>query len=101
MKLWITASIFTFGLTALSSQAVPQVPLKVMAIGDSMTEEYHFEALFFSSPDSDPTNANTMNWVEILDARRDGDINFGKYRSTFGAYLDYRNAGKTRAAYAT
>jgi len=89
MKLWITASIFALGLTILSSQAA----LKVMAIGDSMTEEYHFEALFFSAPDSDPTNANTMNWVEILEARRGTDITFGNYKGTLGGYFDWRNAG--------
>ena len=46
----------------------------VVVIGDSLSEENAFmiDALGragdigFSSPDSDPTDANTANWVEIL-----------------------------------
>lgn len=86
MKLWIVILILG---QSLSSHAA----VKVMAIGDSMTEEYHFE-IPFSAPDSDPANANTMNWVEILHERRGGDLDFGDYESSwpFG-YLDWRQAG--------
>ena len=74
MKQWIPATLIGLGLT-LSSQAA----LKVMAIGDSMTREYAIQ-LPFSAPDSDPIEANTMNWVEILAARRSVDIDFGDYK---------------------
>lgn len=86
MKLRIV--ILILGLS-LSSQAA----VKVMAIGDSMTEEYHFEALFFSAPDSDPANANTMNWVEILDRQRGSEIDFGRYERALLSYRDWRDAG--------
>ncbi len=41
-------------------------PVRVLVIGDSMSEEYAHE-LPFSAPDSNPDNPNTVNWVEILD----------------------------------
>ncbi|MCP5535255.1 MAG: SGNH/GDSL hydrolase family protein [Akkermansiaceae bacterium] len=83
----LPACLLGLGLT-LSSQAA----LKVMAIGDSMTEEYYFEVPF-SAPDSDPLDANTMNWVEILHARRSGDIDFGRYENSLLSYRDWRDAG--------
>ncbi|MBT8044309.1 MAG: SGNH/GDSL hydrolase family protein, partial [Verrucomicrobiae bacterium] len=87
MKRWFAAVLFGFGLTLSCGAAI-----KVMAIGDSMTEEYQFE-IPFSAPDSNPAEANTMNWVEILSDRRDSDINFGSFDSTLLGYGDYRNAG--------
>lgn len=68
------------------------LPLRVLVIGDSMTEEYHFE-LPFSAPDSNPTNPNTKNWVEILGARRTSEMTLGSYDSTPLGYLDLRNCG--------
>jgi hypothetical protein len=50
-----------FLLLATASAA----PLRILAIGDSLTEEYHFE-LTFSAPQSDPANANVMNWPELI-----------------------------------
>ncbi len=67
-------------------------PLRLLTIGDSLTEEYIFE-FPFSAPDSAPATANTRNWVEILHARRPGHLTMGPYSSTLGSYLDYRNAG--------
>lgn len=67
-------------------------PLKVMVIGDSLSEEYRFEVPF-SAPDSDPLNANTENWVEILGKRRDSEISFGEFRSDLGGWSDARNGG--------
>jgi len=64
----------------------------VLVIGDSMTEEYHFE-LPFSAPDSKPTNPNTKNWVEILGARRTAEMSLGSYDSTPLFYGDLRNCG--------
>lgn len=66
-------SIFLI-ITCLTSQSA----LKVMTIGDSLTNEYAIQ-LPFSAPDSNPSAANTMNWVEILAARRDSEIGFGDY----------------------
>jgi len=68
-------------------------PLKVLAIGDSLTEEYRFE-LPFSAPKSlIPPIANTTNWVEILADHRADHFSMGSYTSTLLAYGDYRNAG--------
>ena len=66
--------------------------LKVLAIGDSLTEEYAFEVPF-SAPDSDPLDSNTENWVEILAQRRPAEFSMGSYSGTIGSYPDLRNAG--------
>lgn len=67
-------------------------PLKVLAIGDSLSEEYHFEQPF-SAPDSNPANPNVMNWPEILADRRATHVTMGSYQSSFFSYADLRNAG--------
>jgi lysophospholipase L1-like esterase len=67
-------------------------PLRVLAIGDSMTEEYAFE-LPFSAPASDPTNANTRSWPELLRIFRPAAASLGPYESTAFTYGDLRNAG--------
>jgi lysophospholipase L1-like esterase len=82
---------FLLGSAVLSGLADGQA-LRVLVLGDSMTEEYHFE-LPFSAPDSNPTNPNTKNWVEILGARRDAEINLGSYKSSLPPYPDLRNMG--------
>ncbi|MGB0992937.1 MAG: SGNH/GDSL hydrolase family protein, partial [Akkermansiaceae bacterium] len=79
-------------LATLPISTVNAAPLTVMTIGDSMTEEYRFE-FPFSAPDSMPVIANTMNWVEILAARRASDISFGSYEEELLSYPDYRDAG--------
>ena len=67
-------------------------PLKVMVIGDSLSEEYRFEVPF-SAPDSDPADANTKNWIEILGELRAEEVSFGEYESDFGGWNDSRNGG--------
>ncbi|MEP3214520.1 MAG: SGNH/GDSL hydrolase family protein, partial [Luteolibacter sp.] len=67
-------------------------PFKLLAIGDSQTEEYRFETPF-SAPDSDPFVANTKNWVELLEQHRPLDFSMGNYEPSLGNYADYRNAG--------
>ena len=67
-------------------------PLKVLTIGDSLTEEYRFEAVF-SGPASNPAEANTKNWVELLAEERDTDVTFGSYEPSLFQYPDFRNAG--------
>jgi len=67
-------------------------PLRILAIGDSMTEEYAFE-LTFSAPDSNETNANVRNWPELLRLFRPTEASLGPYEPTGGAYVDLRNAG--------
>lgn len=67
-------------------------PLRVLAIGDSMTEEYAFE-IPFSAPASDPTNANTRSWPELLRIFRPAEATLGPYESTAFTYGDLRNAG--------
>ena len=68
-------------------------PLKVLAIGDSLTEEYRFE-LPFSAPKSlIPPVANTTSWVEILATRRADHFSMGSYEAEYFEYNDLRNAG--------
>ncbi len=65
---------------------------KVLVLGDSLSEEYYFQ-LPFSAPSSDPTRANTRNWIEILADRRADDLDFGEFKSSPLAYSDLRNGG--------
>jgi lysophospholipase L1-like esterase len=67
-------------------------PLRVLAIGDSMTEEYAFE-LPFSAPESNPTNASARNWPELFRIFRGDELSLGNYKSLPGSYLDLRTAG--------
>lgn len=78
-----------FSALILTSQAEP---LKIMVIGDSQSEEYRFE-IPFSAPESDPTESNTMNWIEILAEHRSEDFDFGKYKRNAFEWIDVRNAG--------
>ncbi|NQX02938.1 SGNH/GDSL hydrolase family protein [bacterium] len=79
-------------VAVLASSPLGAAPLKVLAIGDSLTEEYAFE-LPFSAPDSAPSAANTRNWPEILSARRAASITFGSYNPSLLSYIDLRNGG--------
>ena len=74
--------------------AVPlrAAPFRLLAIGDSLSEEYRFE-LPFSAPDSAVDIANTKNWVELLHAYRPLNFTMGNYEPSLLNYLDYRNAG--------
>ncbi len=67
-------------------------PLRVLVLGDSMSEEYAFE-LPFSAPDSDPLEANIANWIEILATVRGDEVSFGPYAGHVAAYPDYRDGG--------
>ncbi|MBX3741783.1 MAG: hypothetical protein KF712_12375 [Akkermansiaceae bacterium] len=70
-------------------------PIKVLTIGDSLTEEYRFEGVF-SGPKVEGVPvpvANTRNWVEIVADRRAGLVSFGSFDANFGAYSDFRNGG--------
>lgn len=76
------------GLAAVADSA----PLRILAIGDSLTEEYAYE-LTFSAPASSPTNANVRNWPELLRIFRPEEATLGPLETTGGSYLDLRNAG--------
>ena len=84
-------------LSLLSS--LGHAALKVMAIGDSLTREYEIMAVndgqggTFPSPDSDPGNANTMNWVEILAEQRASEVDFGHYSDDTGHEYNYAIPG--------
>lgn len=67
-------------------------PFRLLAIGDSLTEEYRFETPF-SAPDSDSQVANARNWVELLHTYRPLSFTMGNYEPSLFNYLDYRNAG--------
>ena len=71
---------------------LPAAPFRLLAIGDSLTEEYRFETPF-SAPDSSPFVANTRNWVELLHAHRPLAFTMGGYEPSLGNYADFRNAG--------
>lgn len=72
--------------------SVSAAPFRLLAIGDSLSEEYRFETIF-SAPDSAPFVANAKNWVELLHARRVGAFSMGGYEPSLGNYADFRNAG--------
>ncbi|MBK1883199.1 hypothetical protein JIN85_12300 [Luteolibacter pohnpeiensis] len=74
-------------VVSASGQAV-----KVLAIGDSLTEEYRFETVF-SGPTSNPVDSNTKNWVELLAENRRADLTFGSYEANLLSYPDFRDAG--------
>lgn len=74
------------------SAVAPAAPVQVLAIGDSMTEEYAYE-LTFSAPASNPTNANTRSWPELLRIFRPAEASLGPFEATGGSYFDLRNAG--------
>ncbi len=76
---------------ALAAAATAE-PLRVLAIGDSLTEEYAFE-ITFSAPASSPFAANTRNWLELLADRRPDHVSFGSYTSSWFGYPDLRRGG--------
>ncbi|WP_193211630.1 SGNH/GDSL hydrolase family protein [Luteolibacter marinus] len=82
----------TFLISLLLTLASGATPLRVLAIGDSMTEEYAFE-LTFSAPASDTDNANTRSWPELFRIFRPTEVSLGPYESTAPAYGDLRIAG--------
>lgn len=76
----------------LATAATADARTTVMCIGDSLTREYAIMATDFPSPDSNPGVANTMNWVEILAARRGSQYDFGHY-ATQGHDYNYAIPG--------
>ena len=79
-------------LSALLISTASAAPFRLLAIGDSLTEEYRFEAPF-SAPDSNPFVANTFNWVELLHEYREDGFTMGGYEPSLFNYADFRNAG--------
>jgi len=72
-------------LFALLALPLPAAALRILTIGDSLTEEYTFEAVAFS--------VNSTNWVELMSQRRATEVTFGTYKSLYFSYGDWRNAG--------
>ncbi len=68
------------------------MPLRLLVIGDSLSEEYEYEAIF-SAPASAPLSANTNNWVELLSDYRFDEVTLGTYAGSLGSYEDWRDAG--------
>ncbi|MCF7673890.1 MAG: SGNH/GDSL hydrolase family protein [Akkermansiaceae bacterium] len=79
-------------VAAVLMNAAPAAALKILVVGDSMSEEYVFEVPF-SAPDSNPLIANTPNWIEILAAHRGTEVSPGSYNSALLSYPDLRNGG--------
>lgn len=79
-------------LLALLVTTAQAEALKLLVIGDSLSEEYAFE-IPFSAPDSNPLVANTRNWLEILAVHRSTEVSPGSYDSRLLAYPDLRNGG--------
>jgi lysophospholipase L1-like esterase len=78
-------------ITPLEAEA-----FKLLAIGDSLSKEYKYEtlgfnefSLGFSGPESDPSNANTSNWVELLVSFRSSQFSMGPTSD----FVDYRFTG--------
>jgi lysophospholipase L1-like esterase len=92
MKFMTRWCLLVCWIAAVDGSALNAAPLRVLAIGDSLTEEYAFE-LPFSAPDSNPTNANVDNWPDILSTHRAAWLTFGSYSSTVLAWQDLRNGG--------
>lgn len=67
-------------------------PLRILAIGDSLSEEYTFEVPF-SAPASDPLDSNVRNWPELFRFFRPNDVTLGPYLSNIGSYTDVRDGG--------
>lgn len=59
--------------------------LRVLTIGDSLSEEYKFMEGFFS--------INSKNWVELVGQRRGTEVNFGTFTSSYFGYIDWRTGG--------
>lgn len=57
--------------------------VKLLTIGDSLSEEYAFQT-DFAAPDSNPATANVTNWIEFLAANRSADFDFGTYDAAPG-----------------
>lgn len=72
--------------------AAMAAPLNVLAIGDSISEEYAHEVTF-SAPDSDRFNANVRSWPELLRLHRPTEVTLGPYENQGGAYGDLRGGG--------
>ncbi|MGC4015853.1 MAG: GDSL-type esterase/lipase family protein [Luteolibacter sp.] len=85
MSVFAACLITTIGMTEAA-------PLRILAVGDSLTEEYAYE-LTFSAPDSAPSNANVRNWPELLRIYRPTEATLGPYEATAFSYSDLRDAG--------
>lgn len=59
--------------------------LRVLTIGDSLSEEYEFMTPVFS--------INSKNWVELVAQRRGTEANFGSFESSYFGYFDWRTGG--------
>ncbi len=59
--------------------------LKVLTIGDSLSEEYAFMTPVFS--------INSRNWVELVAQRRDTEVTFGTTTTSLFGYSDWRAWG--------
>ncbi|MEM0897810.1 MAG: SGNH/GDSL hydrolase family protein [Verrucomicrobiota bacterium] len=70
------AVAFLFSVVTFSGA---QVPAKIAILGDSLSREYQFEF---------PEFPEARNWVEILAARRSGDVEFGTLSELGGTFLD-------------
>jgi len=72
-------------------------PIRVLSIGDSLTEEYRFETPFsgpkIAGSDIPSIDANTHNWPEIISEHRSQYLSFGSYKPNLLDYRDFRDAG--------
>jgi lysophospholipase L1-like esterase len=91
-----TLRIVALAFALLSALPLSAAPFRLLAIGDSLSKEYKYEtigfnqlALGFSGPNSDPSNANTKNWVELLVSLRSSQFSMGPTSD----FLDYRFTG--------
>ncbi|MEM9236862.1 MAG: SGNH/GDSL hydrolase family protein [Verrucomicrobiota bacterium] len=76
-------------LTLLLTLPLSATPLKILAAGDSLTDEYAF-SFPFNSADSNPGVPNIQNWTELLVQHRATEASFG---AAFSPYPDRRIGG--------
>lgn len=70
---------------ALIALPLRAAALKVLTIGDSLSEEYKFMEIAFS--------INSKNWVELVSERRGAETTFGTYSTSYFGYGDWRTGG--------
>ncbi len=85
------------GCIALACGGLGAQPMRILSIGDSLTEEYRFETPF-SGPKTEGSDipaidANTHNWPEIISEYRSQYLSFGSYAPNLLDYRDFRDAG--------
>jgi len=72
----------TLALLALLLTPVAADPLRLLVVGDSLSDEYGAAStLQFSVPDQPSSNPRATNWTELLETRRSTEAGFGSFEN--------------------